>query len=169
MFYSGVIHVTRAETGCVHQRFSDHTSTCSPSSPVPPPQLNSASSARRVDDQQHGAEVAPEPAKKDDAGALDSNHGCRTKPLHLRVTAKGSFLDGLPVFAGDPRTEAMLRQLFEYFGPSKVCPSALLSAADANARGGGARSRAEQAGSWWGGWRTSDVGRRGWGTLEGEG
>ena len=36
------------------------------------------------------------------------------KPLHLRVTAKGNFLDGLPVFAGDARTEAMLQELLKW-------------------------------------------------------
>jgi hypothetical protein len=33
------------------------------------------------------------------------------------VTAKGNFLDGLPVFAGDAKTEAMLQQILKYFGP----------------------------------------------------
>jgi len=47
----------------------------------------------------------------------DTGTGCRTRPMHLRVNAKGSFLDGLPVFAGDPRTEMMLAQLLAYFGP----------------------------------------------------
>lgn len=49
--------------------------------------------------------------------AVDVGGGCETKPLHLRVTAKGNFLDGLPVFAGDAKTEAMLQQLLKYFGP----------------------------------------------------
>jgi hypothetical protein len=50
-------------------------------------------------------------------GDEDTSGGCETKPLHLRVTAKGNFLDGLPVFAGDAKTEAMLQQLLKYFGP----------------------------------------------------
>ena len=50
-------------------------------------------------------------------GDADDNSGCNTKPLHLRVTAQGNFLDGLPVFAGDEKTEAMLQQLLKYFGP----------------------------------------------------
>lgn len=33
------------------------------------------------------------------------------------MTAKGNFLDGLPVFAGDAKTEAMLQQILKYFGP----------------------------------------------------
>ena len=58
--------------------------------------------------------VAPVTTPTGDNGYGD---GCNTKPLHLRVTAKGNFLDGLPVFAGDARTEAMLQELLKYFGP----------------------------------------------------
>ena len=36
------------------------------------------------------------------------------------MTAKGTFLEGLPVYAGDARTEAMLRQLLQFFGPDQV-------------------------------------------------
>jgi hypothetical protein len=46
----------------------------------------------------------------------DDDKGCRTKPLHLRLTAKGSFLDNVPVFPGDEKTETMLSQLFHFFG-----------------------------------------------------
>jgi hypothetical protein len=46
--------------------------------------------------------------------------GCKTKPLRLRVTAQGSFLDNVPVFPGDAKTEGMLEQLFHFFGPDKA-------------------------------------------------
>jgi hypothetical protein len=46
----------------------------------------------------------------------EDDKGCRTKPLHLRLTAKGSFLDNVPVFPGDEKTETMLSQLFHFFG-----------------------------------------------------
>ena len=69
---------------------------------------------KRTDaDASDGGDVAPVTT----GGPVDVGGGCETKPLHLRVTAKGNFLDGLPVFAGDAKTEAMLQQLLKYFGP----------------------------------------------------
>jgi len=52
---------------------------------------------KRTDkDDSDGGEVQPVTS----GGPADVGGGCETKPLHLRVTAKGNFLDGLPVFAG---------------------------------------------------------------------
>jgi len=65
------------------------------------------------DESSDGGQVQPVTS----GGPADVGGGCNTKPLHLRVTAKGNFLDGLPVFAGDAKTEAMLQQLLKFFGP----------------------------------------------------
>mmetsp|Transcript_66814 Transcript_66814/g.178618 ORF Transcript_66814/g.178618 Transcript_66814/m.178618 type:complete len:126 (-) Transcript_66814:326-703(-) len=63
--------------------------------------------------------VTPLPSSPQDVIKKDdTDKGCRTKPMHLRVTAKGSFIGGLKVFAGDARTETMLQQLLKFFGPN---------------------------------------------------
>jgi len=68
---------------------------------------------RTDNDDDDGGNVEPVTS----GGPASVGGGCETKPLHLRVTAKGNFLDGLPVFAGDAKTEAMLQQILKYFGP----------------------------------------------------
>uniref|UniRef100_A0A7S0EJD5 Uncharacterized protein n=1 Tax=Hanusia phi TaxID=3032 RepID=A0A7S0EJD5_9CRYP len=85
----------------------------------------------RVDkDEPEVEEVQPER----NAEPKDLN-GCNTKPLHLRVTAKGTFLEGLPVYAGDARTEAMLRQLLQFFGPDQEKGWFLMEPSRANKSG----------------------------------
>jgi hypothetical protein len=88
------------------------------------------------------AQVTPiaDAPKPEPQGGNSKGKGCQTKPMHLRVTAKGSFIGGLQVrdlcyfdkklcnkvirllcpqvFAGDARTESMLQQLLKFFGPN---------------------------------------------------
>ena len=88
-YYSGVITVTRndevyipdamvAPNGSIHLFLN---SQVAPSDDAPPP---------------------PKPQPEGDGGD-PSDKGCRTKPMHLRVTAKGSFIGGLQVRCPLPR------------------------------------------------------------------
>lgn len=78
---------------------------------------------RRINSGYAHSLVSPALCSPDDEGDDEYNRamkGCKTKPLRLRVTAQGSFLDNVPVFPGDAKTEGMLEQLFHFFGPDKA-------------------------------------------------